>query len=306
MADDRDLERALPGAVKIFEDFLGLPRALSRDLAYELVLTFAEAVEGCAREVQLLRREPCEACEGEGGAPGAIRVACTSCNGARHASRTLGPYAITQPCPDCGGAGARWTRACDACGGEGALGRAETVIVKVPGGARAGHRLKLEGQGERRGDERGDAYITIAIVEDARFRREGDDLHLRARVSRKLAKRGGTIEIALPSGPQRIAIEAGVRSGRERVVRGWGAVKLGSPTMPIVESRGDEPYRSVDPRDHRGDLVITFEVDGEPLPDAKLTVEERELARADRRFRWGVVVAVLVVLGATIYSILTR
>src|SRR5690606_14993517 len=105
------------------------------------------------------------------------------------------------------------------------------------------------------------------------FTRDGADLHVRARVPRAVATSGGTIEVLHPTGARRARVRAGLRSGDELVLTGWGAVKLGSPTVPIPAS--DEPYRSADARGHRGDLIVTLEVEGEPLPDSKLTVDER-------------------------------
>lgn len=306
-----------PELARLFDDFGDLFRDLmqsggapaSRDVTLELAIAFAEAVEGGERTVQVGRSILCGTCRGTRGAAGATFTACGSCGGTGGERIEQGLFVLSKPCQSCAGKRGTWTEECAACAGTGGEWKVETLTVKVPGGVHDGHLLRLEGKGNDLADGQGpgDAQLTVAITPDPRFTREGDDLHVRARVPRQVAREGGTIEVALPSGARRARVPAGVESGHDLVLRGWGAVKLGSPTIPIPPN--DDPYRSADARSHRGDLVVTLEVEGQPLPDSKLTLderEEREDARSDRHFLVGVAVAGAVLLAAVAYTVLTH
>lgn len=304
--DDRPFEDLFDSFQGIFGDlFAGAPR---RELRMELVLELREAVEGVRRELTLAKTVCCEACRGGGGAPGATFSPCASCRGTGGERQTQGFFALSTSCPGCHGKRGVWSEACAACHGSARRTRPERVIVTVPGGVTDGHVLRLAGKGNDLGDGQGpgDALLTIAVRSDPHLTRQGDDLHLRAGVPEPIAERGGEIELALPSGAHRLRVKGGVKSGDELTLRGWGAVKLGSPATPITPF--DEPYRSVDTRDHRGDLVVTFEVEGQPLPDEKLTPDEhaaRENATSDARFAWGVVAGGVVLALALAYAALT-
>ena len=304
--DDRQIEDLFGS----FQDVLGtlFGGVPSRELRIDLVLELAEAVEGARREVTLVQTVCCKSCRGRGGAAGAMFIACARCKGTGGGQQAQRFLTISTPCSDCGGKRGTWSEACAACGGSAATARPDRVTVTVPGGVKHGHVLRLAGKGNDLGDGQGpgDALLTVAVRSDPHLAREGDDLHMRAWVPASIAERGGEIELALPSGVRRLRVKAGVRSGEERTLRGWGAVKLGSPATPIAT--GDEPYRSVDSRDHRGDLFVTFEVEGEPLPDEKLTPDEhtaRENATSDARFRWGVIAGGVVLALAFAYALLT-
>lgn len=300
MSDDAEARRMLDDVMRTFGDVF--EQAERGDVSYTLPLTLGEASEGCARDVTLVRYDPCARCDGGGGARDAVTFPCRSCDGSGVGHRTEHGVALPTPCMDCRGRGHQWSAVCPACAGRGTSTSSETVRVTVPGGVQHGQQLRITGKGALRGERRGDAYLAITVGEHPRIRRAGDDLHLRAHVPRRVAKRGGAIELDLPSGPRSIEIAPGVRSGDEQVIAGWGAVKLGSPTLPIAKA--DQPYRSIDPREHRGDLVVTFEVEGEPLPDEKLTADERERARSDRAFMIGAAVGLCLVATAIAYSML--
>lgn len=301
----------------LFDDFGDLFRDLmlggaappTREVRLELTISFAEAVEGTERSVQVGRSILCGACRGTRGAPGATFTPCDGCGGTGGEQVQQGFFTLSKPCQRCAGKRGAWTEECAACAGKGGEWKLEALTVKVPGGVQPGHVLRLAGKGNDLADGQGpgDVHLAVAVTPDERFAREGDDLHLRARVPRGVAREGGAIEVTLPTGARRVRVPAGVESGRDLVLRGWGAVKLGSPTVPIPAT--EDPYRSADARGHRGDLIVTLEVEGQPLPDSKLTLDElaeRENGRSDHHFLVGVAVAGAVLLAAVAYTILTH
>ncbi|MCZ7685304.1 MAG: hypothetical protein M5U28_43610 [Sandaracinaceae bacterium] len=212
-----------PELARLFDDFGDLFRDLmqsggapaSRDVTLELAIAFAEAVEGGERTVQVGRSILCGTCRGTRGAAGATFTACGSCGGTGGERIEQGLFVLSKPCQSCAGKRGTWTEECAACAGTGGEWKVETLTVKVPGGVHDGHLLRLEGKGNDLADGQGpgDAQLTVAITPDPRFTREGDDLHVRARVPRQVARerrddRGGA--------PERGAARARPRRRRER------------------------------------------------------------------------------------------
>lgn len=310
MADvDPELERIFDDFGEIFRDLMFGGNVPSRDLRLELTITLGEAVEGAERSVQIGRSILCRPCRGTRGANGATFTRCQACGGTGGEQLQQGYFVFSKPCESCHGKRGVWSEECAACAGTGGQWKLDSLTVKVPGGVTEGHVLRLAGKGNDLADGQGpgDAHLSIVITPDARFVREGDHLHVRAYVPRQVAREGGTIEVPLVSGTRRARVKAGARSGDELVLAGCGAVKLGSPAVPVPVS--DEPYRSTDARAHRGDLIVTLEVEGEPLPDEKLTLDERderENARSDRRFLVGLAIAAAVLVGAFVYAAMTH
>jgi molecular chaperone DnaJ len=110
----------------------------------ELKVDVFEAARGARREVRYASTEECEACRGEGFAPG--RAACQTCNGkgtlARSASLRVGDWLRVEKCPDCA------ADRCPECGGTGTLAREDVLKVRIPAGVEDGTRLRVLGNPE--------------------------------------------------------------------------------------------------------------------------------------------------------------
>ena len=130
-----------------------------------------------------------------------------------------------------------------------------TIEVKIPPGVATGSRVRVKGQGMagRRGPA-GDLWLEIAVEDDPRFTRKGNDLHTRVQVPLYTAVLGGEVTVPLLEGKARLRIPAETQSGHELRLKGQG--------MPAFGDAGT-----------RGDLYVAIEV---RLP-AKLTEKERAL-----------------------------
>jgi DnaJ-class molecular chaperone len=216
-----------------------------------------------------------------------------------------GAFELRHTCAACQGRGGSWDRPCPDCDGAGGTVETETLAVTVPGGVDDGQVLRLKGKGnDPDGTGPGDLYLRLEVGPDPRLSRVGADLHARVKVDAEVAREGGKAKVPVPRGAVDVDVEPGTRSGDQRRLRGYGAVKLGSPSVPLP-SGAEDPYRSVDPSEHRGDLVVTFEVEGQPLPEEQLSPEEREardVERSDRRFLWASLVAGAVLAAAWLLS----
>lgn len=89
--------------------------------------------------------------------------------------------------------------------------------------------LRLRGKGEAgaAGAPAGDALITITVLPDARYTRDGFDLHETLPVDLKTAVLGGSITVPTPTGDVKMNVPAGSDSGSKLRLRGKGCRRMG-------------------------------------------------------------------------------
>jgi DnaJ-class molecular chaperone len=114
--------------------------------------------------------------------------------------------------------------------------------VRIPPGLESGQILRLRAQGSPgdKGGPAGDALITIDVLDDQRFRRDGFDLRLDLPVTVKEAVLGGPVMVPAPAGELRVTLPPGSDGGRQIRLRGKG-----------VAAHGDRPA---------GDLLLTLRI----------------------------------------------
>jgi molecular chaperone DnaJ len=228
-----------------------------RDLETEVRLSFDQAVNGTQLSVTVPKAERCSTCHGSGAKPGTGPVTCPRCEGRGIDAQSQGFFSISQPCPQCGGAGQVIEDPCPTCGGSGLTQQAKRYKVNIPAGVRDGTRIRLAGKGEAgpRGGPPGDLYVTTRVTPSPVFKRLDDgNLEVTVPITIAEALRGGTIEVPTLSGTKKIKVPAGTRHGTIQRLRGEGAPK----------SRGKG----------RGDIRYRLEIE---VPD-ELTAEQREAA----------------------------
>ncbi|TSC99912.1 MAG: molecular chaperone DnaJ [Candidatus Peregrinibacteria bacterium Greene1014_49] len=255
------------GIGDLFETFFGGQRGRApkkeeqrgRDLEMRVQITFAESVSGVQKKISVRRLQPCEACRGQGNAPGAASVPCSDCHGTGQITRTVQSFfgAIRQSvqCNKCSGSGKVPEKMCPTCDGEGRVLSSGDVMVDIPGGIADGQTIRLRGYGEagRRSASSGDLYVRINVQTDARFVREGDDIHTSVSMSVLQAILGDDISVDTVHGSIAWRIPAGTQPAQVFRLKGKG--------MPSVKGHG------------HGDHYVTVML---KVP-TKLTREERKL-----------------------------
>lgn len=126
--------------------------------------------------------------------------------------------------------------------------------VRIPPGAATGTRVRLSGLGQSGMAQAGDLYLHVKVAPDARFRRQGADLHTDVSVDLYTAVLGGEAEVPTLGGPVVLSIPSGSQPGQTFRLRSRGMPKLRNPGQ-------------------HGDLFVHLQVE---LPD-KLTKKQREL-----------------------------
>ncbi len=114
-------------------------------------------------------------------------------------------------------------------------GSTKRIEVKIPAGVDEGSRIRIAGQGAPGTAGRGNLYLVVHIVPDARFRREGTTLRTTVDVPLAVAMLGGEAHVTTPDG-RRLAlrIPPETPNGKSFRLRGQGMPRLGQP-----DERGD-------------------------------------------------------------------
>jgi molecular chaperone DnaJ len=231
------------------------------DVAVAAEIDLAEAARGTTAEVAYDAVQSCENCRGNGAEPGTPIETCSRCGGTgqlRAVSRTpFGQMVRAAVCDVCGGDGRVPSDPCHVCGGRGRRVEQVKVSVDVPAGIADGQRIRVSGRGHagERGGPPGDLYVLVAVREDPRFVRDGDDLVTAVDVSAPLAALGTTVEVPTIEGTVELEVPPGTQPHSTLTVRGQG--------MPSLRGRG-----------HRqGDLRVVINV----VVPRHLDREQREL-----------------------------
>jgi molecular chaperone DnaJ len=211
-----------------------------RDLETEVELGFDQAVNGTQISVTVPKAGRCATCHGSGAKPGTGPVTCPRCEGRGIDAQSQGFFSISQPCPQCGGAGQIIEDPCPTCEGSGLTRQTKRYKVNVPAGVKDGARIRLAGKGEAgpRGGPPGDLYVTTRVASSPVFKRlDGGNLEVAVPITIPEALRGGTIEVPTLEGTKKIKVAPGTRHGEVQRLRGEG------PPKPKGVGRGDIRYR---------------------------------------------------------------
>jgi molecular chaperone DnaJ len=229
------------------------------DIAVAADIDLAQALRGASVEVAYEAIVRCEHCNGNGAEPGTPIETCDRCGGAgqlRAVTQTpFGQVVRAMACDKCDGDGRVATDPCHVCRGRGRSVKRTKITVDIPAGIADGQRIRLGGRGHagERGGPSGDLYVLVAVREDSRFLRDGDDLVTAVDVAAPLAALGSTVQVPTVEGSVELEIPAGIQPHETLIVRGEG--------MPAVRGR------------HRGDLRVVVNV----VIPRRLKREQREL-----------------------------
>ncbi|CAA9401644.1 MAG: Chaperone protein DnaJ [uncultured Nocardioides sp.] len=249
-----------------------------QDALIRLDATLAEAAFGVTRDLKVDTAVRCEACQGDGTAPGTSPITCETCRGAGEVAQVqrsfLGEIRTLRPCAACRGHGSIIPDPCRECSGDGRVRSRRTITVKIPAGVDNGTRVQLVGEGEvgPGGGPAGDLYVEIHVEPHPTFTRHGNDLHTSVSLPMTVAALGTTLtmpllEADLPRTAEaeesetrttyELEVRPGTQSGSEQVIRGFGVPGL---------------------RGGRGDLVVTVVVETPTRLDGRQEELVRELA----------------------------
>jgi curved DNA-binding protein len=133
------------------------------------------------------------------------------------------------------------------------------IEVNIPRGVQTGSKVRMRGAAGQ-----GDIVLTVEVLPDPRFTREGDNLRVNVPVDLYTALLGGEVEVYAPDKTVALRIPAGTPNGKAFRLRGLG--------MPHLKKS-----------DQRGDLLAVVDIQ---LP-AHLSEREKQLFTELRQLRHG-------------------
>ena len=233
-------------------------QARGADLETHVNISLAEVATGVAKEIKFRRRVSCKDCGGSGAAAGSGRERCQQCAGRGQVMHQQGFLMIQTVCPICRGEGTIVRKPCETCRGGGLTVSDETLQVNIPAGVEDGATLRLNGRGEAApgGGQPGSLYVTLRVAGDARFEREGADLHTEVPLSFPQAALGATLKSPSLEGDIDVPVSPGTQSGETVTLRGKG--------LPRLQGRG------------AGDLVVHLRL----VVPKNLSAEQDQALRA--------------------------
>ena len=218
-----------------------------RDVEVPVNLSFEDSLRGLTTKIPVELETACSACHGTGAEPGTSPSVCPECRGRGVTAENQGFFALSQPCPRCGGNGTVIEQLCSRCGGGGRERRTKRYTVKIPAGVKDGTRIRLKGKGEAgyNGGPPGDLFVVTRVTPSPIYQRKGADLVLEVPVSYAEAALGAEVEVPTPDGKISLKIPAGAQDGKLLRVRGRGVPKLngGGKGDLLARLRIDVPTR---------------------------------------------------------------
>lgn len=233
----------------IFEAFFGGggqrgPRSRVQPGADALLRTrisLEDAFLGVKKDVTVDTAIVCDACTGSGSKSGAKPVTCSHCHGQgsiQEVQRSfLGNVMTTRPCHVCQGTGEIIPDPCEKCGGDGRVRARKDLTVNIPAGIADGMRIRMAGRGEvgPGGGPAGDLYVEVNVAAHPMFIREGDNLHVTAKIPMLDAALGTELSIdGLDGNPIIITVPAGSQPGQQLHMTG-----AGMPVLRAEATHGD-------------------------------------------------------------------
>ena len=199
-----------------------------RDVEVQVNLSFEDSLKGLTTKIPVELETSCSVCKGTGAEPGTSPKICPECRGRGVVSESQGLFALSQPCPRCGGNGTVVEQPCRKCGGTGRERRTKRYTVKIPAGVKDGTQIRLKGKGEAGygGGPAGDLIVVTKVAPSPLFKRRGADLILEVPVTYAEAALGANVEIPTPEGRISLKVPPGSEDGKLLRVKGRGAPKL--------------------------------------------------------------------------------
>jgi len=109
-------------------------------------------------------------------------------------------------------------------------GQREELKIKIPAGVDNGSKIRLSGKGGRGegGGPDGDLFLTMRVLPDQLFTRDGGDLFVERTIPFSAACLGTSLDVPTLEGDKRIKVPAGIPPGTKIRLKGCGVKPLGS------------------------------------------------------------------------------
>ncbi len=208
------------------------------DLNLNMEITFEQAFSGVEKEVNIVRDETCETCNGSGAKKGTSVTKCTMCNGTGQVTQVqntiLGQMQTRKTCTNCHGTGEVIKEPCETCHGKGTVRKQPKIKVKIPAGIDDNQTVVLRGEGEpgEKGGPKGDLYITVRIKKHSIYTRKGNQVLCEIPITITQATLGAELEIPMVDGTKEsYKIPEGTQTGTKFTIKNKGFKSVNSSNV---------------------------------------------------------------------------
>lgn len=232
-----------------FSDFFKFPESTykqeravkGKNITLNVNISFPEAVNGVMKQISFLKRDICPECEGSRSKSGSVPIKCRKCQATGIQMVMKENTQLHLQCRPCDGKGFIIQEICDYCTGKGVSNEENFEDVWISRGVRDKEVIMLKGRGNKGdcGGVRGDLILQIRLVEDQRFRIEGNDIYVEREVTIAEAMLGLETSVETLDGPRKLIISP--RTHDRTMIRfpGLGLVKVALSEMEEMEEKGD-------------------------------------------------------------------
>jgi len=200
------------------------------NLQIKLDITLQDVLTGLKRDLEISRDAPCADCHGTGAKSKKMKT-CAMCEGKgiiieRHKS-FFGILENRRACGACHGRGQTPEQNCPQCRGAGLEHQRQKVAVAIPSGIDDGQTIRYAGLGNAiLNGTTGDLLVTVGVIADKRFNRDGINLKTEKIASLPLMFLGGETTIQTLTGPLKLKIPPQTSSGAIFRLKEQGLPKL--------------------------------------------------------------------------------
>lgn len=227
----------------------GGDRNKGKDMQLKVQMPLADLYNGNTHKITINKQKLCKKCRGTGAHSKADFSKCTVCKGKGVTIQQiqLAPGFVQraeQPCQHCGGSGKMIKKKCTECRGQ-KVSRGDTVLeVDVEKGIPDGHQIVFDMEADQSPEVLpGDVIMIVSTLEDATFRRKGNNLETTLKISLRDALLGFTKHITHMDGRQ-------VQVSQGDITQFGARIKVANEGMP----KHNVPSE-------KGDLVVVLEYD---------------------------------------------
>lgn len=223
--DEARAARALDAIDGVVQRLRRGPPALTgpRDLRVRHTLSFAEAMLGGIKQVEVAFERPCGDCETRGYRLDDDNPPCHVCEG--QGRLQVGLRRTMMRCGFCEGRGVVVLRACETCAGRGSVTERRTEPFDVPPRCANGAVLRVRGRGEQTRSRAGDLIVEVTVQPHPLLSADGDDIVCDVPLDMVTAAGGGRVEVPTLDGTAWVRVPPGTCSGAELRVAGAGLPK---------------------------------------------------------------------------------
>ena len=230
------------------------------DLETIVEIELKEVATGVERDIEFVRQDLCEICQGNGCKPGSKPIDCVTCAGQGQVVQSGGlggMFRMVTTCPACNGVGKIYKDKCTSCGGGGRQAKKRVLVVKLPPGIHEGQAVRIAGEGEpgSQGGPRGDLHVVVRVKDHPIFTREEDHLILQMPISFTQAALGAEVKVPTFNGHEQLTINPGTQHG--------STFHIPDKALPNLRTK------------RRGDLIVVLMVE---IPN-RLSSKQKEMLR---------------------------